>query len=271
MVWVLALAAPSFVAAPLHAVLPPPPAAASFRSVPTPLLRAKPPPPPSGPPLPLLLQPEASLAMGLCLLLALVGNRLLTEDLLNSQSRADLLAAVAPVLLTLKGLTDLEIQEREAEAVELDGEEHSWMAGELSAQAARELAWGAETLLATVRCRSVAVWWDGRTVLLRGLLPLSTRQNPDDAVVPGPLVSKCMEKTSGAPEYLPSLQLLPGRVEFSYLPQATQSVLVLPMTTQGAARGVFVLGSDTQRAFKQDEVAWARAVSSRVGSVLSPI
>jgi hypothetical protein len=52
---------------------------------------------------------------------------------------------------------------------------------------------------------------------------------PGSAVSAGPLLSKCVGKKSGAPEYLPSLQLLPGRMEFTYLPEATQSVLILPL------------------------------------------
>ena len=243
-------------------------AAPSGGAAPEPVLRAPPPAEDAGPTLPLLLQPEASLAIGCSLLLALVINRLFTEDLLNSQSRADLIATVAPILLTLKGLSDLDIKERDAEPVPLDGTEQSWVSDELPEPARRELNWAADSLFSSTRCSSLAVWRDGRTLLLRGTLPPAVAARPGEAVVPGPLLSKCLEKKSGAPEYLPSLQLLPGRVEFSYLPEATQSVLVLPM---GAGGGAFVVGSDTQRSFKQDDVTWARALSARVGAQLAGV
>ena len=247
----------------------PPACSSSTRTPPTPMLRA-PAPQEARPALPLLLQPEASLTLGLSLLLALVVNRLFTEDLFNSQSRADLIATLAPVLLTLKGLTDLDIKEREAEAVPLDGTKQAWASSAVSDAARRELEWAADSLLASMTsCTSIAVWHDGRTVLLRGTLPAAVAARPDEAVVPGPLVTKCMEKKSGAPEYLPALQLLPGRVEFGYLPEKTQAVLVLPMGDQGASRGAVVLGADAQRAFKQDDIAWARALSARMGVALA--
>lgn len=249
----------------LHASLPPSPLA---RVKSHPSLRS----PPSGaaeaPPLPPLLRPDLSLAIGSGLLLALVGNRLFTEDLLNSQSRADLIATVAPILLTLKGLTDLDIKEREAEPVDLAGVEQSWASDKLPESVQRELTWAADTLFASMRCSSLAVLWNDDTVLLKGMLPLKVGENPGGAVVPGPLVTRTLQKKSGAPEYLPSLQLLPGRVEFAYLPEMTQSVIVLPLGEAGAARGAFILGSDTQRAFKSDDVTWARAISVRVGSLL---
>ena len=36
----------------------------------------------------------------------------------------------------------------------------------------------------------------------------------------------------GAPEYLPSLQILPGRFEFAYMPAATQALLMVPLSEE---------------------------------------
>ena len=68
-----------------------------------------------------LRSPEVSLVAGGSLLLALVVNRLATEELLNSQSRADLIATVGPVLLMLDGLSNLAITPAEPEPVSLAG------------------------------------------------------------------------------------------------------------------------------------------------------
>lgn len=179
--------------------------------------------------LPLLLQPTVSIGAGSALLLALVGNRLLTDDLFNSQSRSDLIATLAPILLVLKALSDFDITPREAEAVPLDGTEQEWVSDDLRADARAELEWAADSLFASTPCCSLAIWQGGQTQLLRGLVPRAALGQPGSAVSAGPLLSKCVGKKSGAPEYLPSLQLLPGRMEFTYLPEATQSVLILPL------------------------------------------
>ena len=65
----------------------------------------------------LAMRPDVSIAAGLALLLLLVCNRLVTDELLNSQSRADLIATVAPAVLLLDALTRVDISPKEADAV----------------------------------------------------------------------------------------------------------------------------------------------------------
>jgi hypothetical protein len=162
--------------------------------------------------LPLILRAEPALAIGSALLLLLVGNRLVTSELLNSQSRADLIATIAPVLIILKALGDLDITPREADAVPASGVPCDWMEPSLPVTAATEVDWAAQTLLELGACTTVALWRDGRTLLLRGTVPSGTAGGPE-AITPGPLLSKAVARVNGAPDYLPALQLLPGRVE----------------------------------------------------------
>ena len=240
---------------------------------------------PSSPALPWLLQPQPSLVLGSALLLLLVINRLFTEELYNSQSRADLIATIAPVLIVLKALSDFEITPREPEPVALDGVEMSWVAPSLSEEAQRELSWAADALKTGCdACASVALYRGGKTVLLEGTFPASCGDAPGAAVVPGPLLTKLLSKVSSAPEYLPALQLLPGRIEYTYLPAATQGVLMVPVggssggSTVGddgaggagetlEGKGALVLGCDRQRGFKQADIGWARAIASRLADV----
>jgi Cofactor assembly of complex C subunit B, CCB2/CCB4 len=71
--------------------------------------------------------------------------------------------------------------------------------------------------------------------------------------------------------YLPTLQALPGKVEFTYLPRNTQAVLVLspppsPTTIascSGAAELV-VLGANRARSFTPRDIAWCQAAVSQL-------
>ena len=214
---------------------------------------------------PLLLRANAGLAVGGVLLTLLVGNRLFTDELLNSQSRADLIGAVGPVLIILKALGDLDITPVEKEAVPPAGVLGEWVEPSLPEAVRTELGWASSALLEMNGCTTVALWRDGRTVMLRGVLPSRTVPGPD-AVAPGVLLSKAAARTNGAPDYLPALQLLPGRVEFSYLPENAQGVLMLPLT--GETRGALLLACDRQRGFGPDDVEWARAIAGRVAESL---
>ena len=216
--------------------------------------------------LPFLLQPEPGLAIGGALLFALLVNRaLFTPELYNAQSRADLIATVAPVLIVLKALGDLDITPREAEAVAAVGYAGEWLEPALSEDARDELDWAGNALLEIGPCTSVALWRDGKTLMLRGTLPNGMVAGPE-AVVPGPLLTKAAARNNGAPDYLPAVQLLPGRVEFSYLPPNAQGVLMLPLV--GATKGALVLACDQQRGFGTDDVEWARAVAGRLAESL---
>lgn len=219
--------------------------------------------------LPSISSPEVALGVGSALLLILVGNRLVTEELLNSQSRADLIATAGATVLLLEALTRLDITPREAEPVPLVGAEVAWVDPLLPAAQRRELDWAADALTSCLPACSLAIWRDGQTVGLRGTLPARVAADAaayGQAVVPGPLLLKCLESKSGAPDYLPSLQILPGRLEFTYLPDATQAVLLVPLPGCG---GALILGAAQARAFKEDDVAWARTVASGLGAWMS--
>jgi len=214
-----------------------------------------------------LRAPEFGIVSGSALLLALVANRLVTEDLLNSQSRADLIATVGPVLLTLDALVNLDITPREAEPVKLAGASLSWTEPTIEGEARHELEWAVDTLSGCLACTSVAVWLSsGATIATRGLLSRAAAATPAAAVRPGILLEKCAQSTSGAPEYLPALQLLPGRVEFSYFPEETEALLMVPL---GGQAGAIVLGGDRRRAFASEDVQWARAIATRLGTTLA--
>jgi Cofactor assembly of complex C subunit B, CCB2/CCB4 len=70
--------------------------------------------------------------------------------------------------------------------------------------------------------------------------------------------------------YLPTLQALPGKVEFTYLPRNTQAVLVLPTTTTTSSSGaaaevvVVVLGANRARSFTPRDIAWCQAAVSQL-------
>ena len=146
--------------------------------------------------------------------------------------------------------------------------ELSWVDPSLTADTQRELAWAADAIFTGTPATSLALWLDddSRTVLVRGKVPdgLADADIPT-LVVPGPLFRKAAAKASGAPEYFPALQILPGRVEFAYFPELTQALLIVPLPGRA---GACVIGADRARCFEKEDVEWVRAVAARVGRVV---
>ena len=109
----------------------------------------------------------------------------------------------------------------------------------------------------------VLVWDGARTVAARGLVRGGGGGDPGATVVAGPVVKLAVGRASGRPEYLRALQILPGRIEFSYLPEETQALLILP-TAAGAGGGAVIVGADRQRAFGEDAVRRCAAIATEI-------
>ena len=67
--------------------------------------------------------------------------------------------------------------------------------------------------------------------------------------------------------YLPTLQALPGRFEFTFLPSNTQAVLLLPVTG-GDTRVAVALGANQARSFTPRDIAWCQVVASQLAGAM---
>ncbi len=193
-------------------------------------------------------------ALGECLFLI---NRLFTPELLSSQSRSDALGVIVCAVLILVGLLWRQLQPIAPEAVELEGESGFELDSDLSDIAKTELAWASHILLTNTVTRSLAVYYQGKTILRRGVL------GPQSNVVPGAIVERVLKLQK--PVYLVSLNLYPGKVEFNYLPDNTQGVICQPL---GSA-GVLILGANAPRSYTRQDEAWVEAIANKLEHTLN--
>lgn len=184
-------------------------------------------------------------------------NRLLTTDLTGSQSRSDALGIIISAVLILTGLLWQQVQPRPPESVELIGTEGFELDPDLSDAAKTELAWASHLLLTNTVTRSIVVWYDGKVLLRRGILPEKRE------VTPGSIVNRVLEK--GKPVYLVAMKLYPGRVEFDYLPENTQGLICQPLGN----RGVLILGANAPRSYTRQDEAWIGAIADKLANTLS--
>lgn len=86
--------------------------------------------------------------------------------------------------------------------------------------------------------------------------------------------------------YLPTLQALPGKVEFTYLPSNAQEVLILPVVSKpersrnGQSNNrrkmddnfdwkyAIVLGGDTAKSFAPRDITWCKEIASWIGELI---
>ncbi|XHX78867.1 MAG: cofactor assembly of complex C subunit B [Stenomitos frigidus ULC029] len=188
-----------------------------------------------------------------CLLLA---NRLLTEDLTNSQSRSDALGIIVSAVLILTGLLWQQAQPRTPDRVDLIGDEGFELDPALPDALKTELAWASHLLLTNTVTRSLTIWYDGKILLRRGIL--SAKRD----VIPGPILQRVLEKQT--PVYLVALKVYPGRIEFDYLPENTQGVICQPL----GQRGAMILGANAPRSYTRQDEKWISAIADKLENTL---
>lgn len=187
----------------------------------------------------------------------LLVNRFLTPDLTGSQSRSDALGVILSALLILTGLLWQQIQPRSPDTVQLVGPEGFELNPALPEAVQTELAWASHILLTNTVTRSLVVWYQGQTLLRRGIL------GPEPTVTPGPIVERVLAKQK--PVYLVSLALYPGRVEFNYLPENSQGVICQPIGDQG----VLILAANAPRSYTRQDETWIAAIADKLENTLN--
>jgi Cofactor assembly of complex C subunit B, CCB2/CCB4 len=197
------------------------------------------------------------LAVGGLIGSGLMINRLLTSQLLPSQARSDIAGVIACAVLVLTGLLWQRVQPKTPESVVLAGVEGLEMSADLSDLAQTELAWASHLLLTNTVTRSIVVYYQGQTILRRGVLaPITT-------VVPGVILERVL--TTHQPIYLVNLKIYPGRIEFNYLPENTQGVICQPIGDQG----VLILAANAPRSYTQQDEVWIAGLADKLASTLS--
>ena len=195
------------------------------------------------------------LAGGLGGILLLV-NRVLTIQLTESQARSDALGIIEGAVLILVGLIWQQIQPRSPDAVELIGDEGFELVPELPPEVKTELAWASHLLLTNTVTRSLVVYYDGQTLLRRGIL------GKESQVTPKAILQKVLERQKAV--YLVNLNLYPGKIEFDYLPENTQGIICQPIGNRGA----LILGANAPRSYTKQEEKWIEGIADKLADSL---
>ena len=198
--------------------------------------------------------------MGIFILLA---NRLSVdmERITDVQSRADIISVIACSALLLNVLSEQDIVARDRDPVPLVGFalRTPLIDTEVLTAAEQEITrWYITSILDATPATSVHVIHQGLVVGRGGVVGQgdSRTLRLSEAWDRMPIVQRTL--SGGEEVYLPDLQILPGKVEFSaYLPVNAQSVVVLPLAAQSAV----VVATNQAKALKLSDLAKIRALS----------
>ena len=209
-------------------------------------------------------------------------------DNLGQVTRSNLLAVFAAGAVLLNGLSKLDVESTLAQSVQLVGTrpEEPVLSDSTPDSLRNELAWMLDSLLQATPTKSAVVLErqtndnDKWTITaLAGIVPSTTTSSLTTALndlAATPILDRSVKQQPTATTspssvlaetYLPTLQALPGRTEFTYLPPNAQAVLILPVSTQT----VLVLGSDQAKSFTPRDIAWCQVVVARLAAVATGV
>ena len=222
----------------------------------------------------LIVSDVGSTILGLVGLIVCVAHRLantdsLSVDSLSQETRADLLAVFASGAVLLNGISKLDVTSALAESVILDGETLAKPIYNQDVHGEKDVTWALESLLTATPAKTAVLLSsrndDWTITAVAGVLPRDPVLRQAPLVNATPILDR-FRKDSTRESYLPTLQALPGRVEFTYLPPNTQGALLVPVNSET----VLVLGTNVAKAFSPRDVAWCLSIARRIGTFLSP-
>jgi len=206
---------------------------------------------------------------------------------LGEETRSNLIAILACGSVLLNGISKLDVTSALAEAVKLDG----IVASEPLIfeqdnerpifQRHHSLQWGMASFLQATPAKTVVVLqmstrsskkWE--VVAMMGVVPVEVTAGTPKGLSSTPILDRFQIEGNSKEAYLPTLQALPGKTEFTYIPSNTQEVLILSVPTSAASRSTstttaILLGSNRAKSFTPRDVAWCQTLAARIGYMIA--
>lgn len=210
-----------------------------------------------------LKTPGLSIGAGVAGIFILLANRLSVDldRITDVQSRADIISVVACSALLLNVLSEQDIVARDREAVPLVG--FALKSPVVSGDQQAATKWYIDAILQGTPATSVHVVRDSLVVGRGGVIGQGDPRTSGalaqaDGGVPMNRMTILQKVLQGGEEvYLPDLQILPGKVEFTYLPINAQSVVILPLPD-----GAVVVATNQAKVFKVADLSRLRALTA---------
>ena len=215
--------------------------------------------------------PGLSIGAGITGVFVLLVNRLCVDldKVTDVQSRADIISVVACSAVLLNVLSESDIEARDRQPVPLMGYAlpSPLLAGDetLNTVQRKTALWAIEGILKTTPATSVHIVRDKKHVVARGGV-VGVQDNRAPSFTLDAKMSIFDKAIADREEvYLPDLQILPGKIEFDFLPANAQSLVILPSQS---AEGAVVISTNQAKVLRLNDLQKIRAVCALIDAAL---
>ena len=199
---------------------------------------------------------QSLIIVGTTLFLLQLANFLSIDAITPELERAQVLSAIASIIIILIGFLFKEFKQLTGKKVDLKGENKFFYDSTIPVEVIEELAWGSESILTSTAAASVLIHNDGKNILTRGI-------TSENAFKPG---QTCMRSIKDMKLIsLANTKFYPGREEFNSFCLDIPSILIVPINN----KAFILVGGWSAKCFTKSDEKWINNWSKKVNNILS--
>ena len=197
---------------------------------------------------------KSLILIGTILFIFQIANFFSIEIITPELERAQVLAAIASLIIILIGFLFKQFEPLAGEKANLKGENKFIFDKNIPNEVIDELAWGSEAILTSTAAAAILIHNDGVNILRRGITS-SNEFSPGDTCLRS---TKDMKLIS-----LANTKFYPGRDEFSDFCPEIQSILVVPIN----AKAFILIGGWSAKCFTKSDEKWINNWSKKINNI----
>ena len=194
--------------------------------------------------------------IGTILFIFQIANFISIETITPELERAQVLAAIASLIIILIGFLFKQFEPLAGEKIDLKGENKFLFDKNIPDQVIDELAWGSETILTSTAAAAILIHNDGVNILRRGIIS-NNEFKPGDTCLRS---IKDMKLIS-----LANTKFYPGRDEFYNFCPDIPSILIVPINT----KAFILIGGWSAKCFTKSDEKWINNWSKKINNIFS--
>ena len=194
--------------------------------------------------------------IGIVIFIFQIVNFFSIETITPELERAQVLAAIASLIIILIGFLFKQFEPLAGEKVDLKGENKFLFDKSIPDQVIDELAWGSEAILTSTAAAAILIHNDGVNILTRGITS-SNEFKPGETCLRS---IKDMKLIS-----LANTKFYPGRDEFLDFCADIPSILVVPINS----KAFILIGGWSAKCFTKSDEKWINNWSKKINNIFS--
>ena len=199
---------------------------------------------------------KSLILIGIIIFIFQIVNFFSIETITPELERAQVLAAIASLIIILIGFLFKQFEPLAGEKVDLKGENKFLFDKSIPDQVIDELAWGSEAILTSTAAAAILIHNDGVNILIRGITS-SNEFKPGETCLRS---IKDMKLIS-----LANTKFYPGRDEFLDFCADIPSILVVPINS----KAFILIGGWSAKCFTKSDEKWINNWSKKINNIFS--